>query len=232
MQLFFHPDLSESFITLTPEESRHVSVLRLKPGENLYVTDGKGLLCKAMISDSNSRALQLHILERHENHQKPGYYLHLAIAPTKQMERLEWFLEKATEIGISEISLIYCRHAERKEVKTDRLQKILQSAIKQSLKTFMPVLNEPVLFDQFIKSDFAGQKLIASGSAGIKDHLQYFVKKNDPCLVIIGPEGDFTKDEIEMAILNNCKPVSLGQYRLRTETAGVVVCADIAMINH
>jgi 16S rRNA (uracil1498-N3)-methyltransferase len=223
MQLFYHPDLSESLITVSPEESRHISVLRLKPGESIYLTNGEGLLCKAIIADSSSKACQLQIMERYPDYKKRSYYLHIAIAPTKQMERLEWFLEKATEIGVDEITPVICKHAERKEVKTERLYKIMQSAMKQSLKAYLPRLNEAVAFETFVKSaDMAG-RFIASGQAQEKDHLQNYLHNHKQSLVLIGPEGDFTESELKMSADARFKPVSLGPNRLRTETAGVYV---------
>jgi 16S rRNA (uracil1498-N3)-methyltransferase len=231
MHLFFHPDLINDIVTVTPDESRHISVLRLKPGESLYVTDGKGLLCKALIADSNSKAFQLQIMERYENYKKHDYFLHVAIAPTKQMERFEWFLEKATELGIDEITPIICRHAERREIKTERLHKILQSAIKQSLKAYLPQLNEALAFDEFVKSSHLKNKFIANAHVTEASHLFSKMKKKESSVVIIGPEGDFSDDEIKSASENNFTAVNLGPYRLRTETAGIYVCAAAALVN-
>jgi len=229
MQLFYHPDLSESLITVSPEESRHISVLRLKPGESLYLTDGKGLMCKALIADSSSKACQLQVMERYPDYQKRPYYLHIAIAPTKQMERLEWFLEKATEIGVDEITPVICRHAERREVKTERLQKIIQSALKQSLKSYLPKLNEAIDFDSFATSAGITNRFIANGQVNEKDHIKNHILKSGESLVLIGPEGDFTEEEVALAGANHFRPVSLGPSRLRTETAGVYACVVAAI---
>lgn len=232
MHLFYHPELGNELITVTNEESRHIAVLRLKPGDHLFITNGRGLLCKALVTDSNSKACQLQIMERHEHYNKENYFLHLAIAPTKQMERFEWFLEKATEIGISEITPLICQHAERKEIKTERLHKILQSAMKQSLKTYLPKLNEPVVFKQFIEVGFNGSKYIAHASSGKNHPIKNLLKKNENTLVLIGPEGDFSEEEVNNANKMNCKSVCLGTGRLRTETAGILVCAAVALANH
>jgi len=229
MHLFYHPDLSGDLVTVTPEESRHISVLRLKPGESIYLTDGNGLLCKALIADSSTRACQLQIMERHHEYQKKPYYLHIAIAPTKQMERFEWFLEKATEIGIDEITPVICRHAERRELKTERLQKILQSAIKQSLKSYLPRLNEPVEFVPFVKNTVTADKFIASGKSEDQFHIRNVLGQKKEVLILIGPEGDFSESELSLAMNCEFQQVNLGKSRLRTETAGIFVCAAAAM---
>jgi 16S rRNA (uracil1498-N3)-methyltransferase len=231
MQVFYHPNIENELITVTPEESRHISVLRIKPGDSLYITNGLGLMCKAIVADSSSKAVQLQIMERYDNYGKQSYFLHIAIAPTKQMERLEWFLEKATEIGIHEITPVICHQSERKDLKTERLIKILQSAMKQSLKAFLPRLNEPVSFEHFIKMSSGGNKFIANAAAGENNHLKNFINKNEKSLVLIGPEGDFTEKEMETAISNAYRAVSLGQSRLRTETAGLLACATVALAN-
>jgi 16S rRNA (uracil1498-N3)-methyltransferase len=231
MHLFYHPELHNELVTVSQEESRHIGVLRLKPGESLFVTDGNGLLCKALVADSNSKSFQLQIMERYEHYNLQNYFLHVAIAPTKQMERFEWFLEKATEIGISEITPLICRHSERREVKTDRLNKILQSAMKQSLKAYLPVLNEPVSFQEIINREFQGRKFIANAASGKENNLPTLLQKKDAILVLVGPEGDFDDEELNLAGKNNFQSVNLGNSRLRTETAGLVVCAVAAIVN-
>ncbi len=231
MQVFYHPNLDQELVTVTPEESRHISVLRIKPGDSLFITDGMGVMCKAIVADSSSKAVQLQIMERHENYRQQRYFLHIAIAPTKQTERLEWFLEKATEIGINEITPVICHQSERKDLKTERLFKILQSAMKQSLKAYLPRLNEPVFFEQFIKTASGNDKFIANAAAGENNHLKHFIKKDEKCLVLIGPEGDFTGDEMESAMRHSFRAVSLGESRLRTETAGILACAAVALAN-
>lgn len=231
MHLFYHHNLTENLITFNPEESRHISVLRLKPGDTLHVTDGKGLLCKALVSDSNIKAWQVQIMERFPDYHPRSHYLHIAIAPTKQMERLEWFLEKATEIGIDEITPLICKHAERRDLKTERLHKIIQSAMKQSLKAWMPVLNEPVSFETFMNTQTIPNKFIANGKAGIENHLKNHLVKRNRNLVLIGPEGDFNEEEINQAMLQDYQMVHLGNSRLRTETAGVFITVLAELIN-
>jgi 16S rRNA (uracil1498-N3)-methyltransferase len=231
MQVFYHPNLDNELITVTPEESRHISVLRIKPGDSLFITNGLGLMCKAIVADSSAKAVQIQIMERYANYQKQRYFLHIAIAPTKQTERLEWFLEKATEIGVHEITPVICQQSERKELKTERLFKILQSAMKQSLKAWLPILNEPVFFEHFIKTASGNHKFIANAVAGENNHLKNFIKKNEQCLVLIGPEGDFTAHETEAAAKNGYQAVSLGESRLRTETAGIYACTAVALAN-
>jgi 16S rRNA (uracil1498-N3)-methyltransferase len=153
------------------------------------------------------------------------------VAPTKNIERLEWFLEKATEIGIDEISLIICQRSERKEARADRLNKIITSAIKQSIKAWHPVLNEPVPFAKFIRREFPGQKFMAHCEPGEKLNLKNEIAANGKYLILIGPEGDFTPTEIQMALNNDFKAITLGESRLRTETAALEACFEINFLN-
>jgi 16S rRNA (uracil1498-N3)-methyltransferase len=155
----------------------------------------------------------------------------LAVAPTKMNERFEWFLEKATEIGIHEITPIICEHSERKAIKTDRFQKIIESAMKQSLHYYLPKLNEPLPFKDFLKTQNSGQLFIAHCEETSKKSLKSELKPNENITILIGPEGDFSVKEIQLAIENNFIPVSLGNTRLRTETAAVVACHSVAFMN-
>ncbi len=231
MHLFYHPGPIQELLNFSTEESRHISVLRLKPGDYLHVTDGRGLLCKAMVTDSSSQACQVQILERMTDQEPRQHTLHIAIAPTKQMERMEWFLEKATEIGISEITPVICRHAERRELKTDRLQKILVSAMKQSRRTWLPRLHEPVAVLDFLKNRKEPNKFIANAVSGKGTHLKNLLLTGQPVLVVIGPEGDFDPEELRHAISHGFLPAGLGPNRLRTETAGVFVSALVEILN-
>jgi 16S rRNA (uracil1498-N3)-methyltransferase len=162
---------------------------------------------------------------------KRNHYLHIGIAPTKSMDRLEWFLEKATEIGIDEITPVFCAHSERIRMKTDRLQKILVAAMKQSLKAYLPKLNEPAELKNLITTGFAGQKFIAYCESGKEYELQKVYRKGDNAFILIGPEGDFSAEEISLAIKHEFIPISLGKSRLRTETAGIVACHTINLLN-
>lgn len=233
MQLFYTPNLSESQTSFVfdKEESKHIiKVLRKKTGDILHVTNGFGylFLCEIIIASDSKCTVKINSFEKQET---PKSYLHLAVAPTKMNERYEWFLEKATEIGIQEITPIICEHSERKVIKTDRYQKILESAMKQSLHFYLPKLNEPILYKDFIKKEFDGQKFIAHCEETVKKSLKNELETNKNVLILIGPEGDFSVKEIQLAIDTKYIPVSLGNTRLRTETAAVVACHSVAFKN-
>ena len=229
MQLFYLEN-PENEIILSAQESKHATrVLRKKEGDVLDFTDGKGNFYKAEITVADSRKCRLKIVRSDQKEKQHNYHLHIAIAPTKNMDRFEWFLEKATEIGIDEITPMICNRSERKVIKTERCNKILLSAMKQSLKFHLPKLNEAISFNDFIKQDFEGNKYIAHCEQGKKIELRA-EEKAKKTLILIGPEGDFSPTEIEMALQNQFKAVSLGTSRLRTETAGIVAVHTINMI--
>jgi len=226
MQLFYIQK-PESEIILSAEESKHsTKVLRKKEGDVLDFTDGKGNLYKAEITLADSRKCRLEIVSSDQKEKQHNYHLHIAIAPTKNMDRFEWFLEKATEIGIDEITPIICSRSERKIIKTERCNRILLSAMKQSLKFHVPKLNEAISLNDFIKQDFEGTKYIAHCEDGDKLNLKT-VSKAEKTLILIGPEGDFSQKEIDLALQNQFKAVSLGASRLRTETAGIIAAHTI-----
>ena len=226
MQLFYIQN-PESEIILSAEESKHATkVLRKKEGDILNFTDGKGGFYKAKITVADTRKCRLEIISSEQKGKQHNYHLHIAIAPTKNMDRFEWFLEKATEIGIDEITPIICHHSERKAIKTERCTRILLSAMKQSLKFHLPKLNEAISLNDFIKQDFEGTKYIAHCEEGNKTELKE-KKKEKRTLMLIGPEGDFSTTEIEIALQNQFKEVSLGTSRLRTETAGIIAAHTI-----
>lgn len=233
MQLFYTPDITDSpLYYLSEEESKHaIRVLRLQTADHVQLIDGRGGLYEAEIADPHPKKVALKLLSRQAEYGKRGHYLHIAVAPTKNIERLEWFLEKATEIGIDEISLIICQRSERREAKTDRLNKIITAAIKQSLKAYHPVLNEAVPFTKFIAQSKATQKMIAHCEPGEKSDLRKLVKPNGNYLVLIGPEGDFTPKEIADALQNGFEPITLGNSRLRTETAALEAVFEINFLN-
>ena len=233
MQLFYTPHISEiekSFV-FDKEESKHiVKVLRKQESDILHVTNGLGFLFKtkiALASDSKCTVT----IESFEKQEAPKFHLHLAVAPTKMNERFEWFLEKATEIGIQEITPIICEHSERKIIKIDRFQKIIESAMKQSLHYYIPILNEPITYKEFIKKEFKGQKFIAHCEETDKKSLKNELQPNLDVTLLIGPEGDFSVKEIQMALDNTFIPVTLGNTRLRTETAAVVACHSVVYSN-
>jgi len=233
MQLFYNSTISEqqqSFV-FDKEESKHIiKVLRKKESDILFVTNGLGSVfqCEITLASDSKCTVKIVSLEKQE---APKFRLHLAVAPTKMNERYEWFLEKATEIGIDEITPIICEHSERKVVKTDRFQKIIESAMKQSLHYYLPKLNEPILYKEFIKKEFDGQKFIAHCEETDKKSLKNELKTNQNITILIGPEGDFSVKEIQMALDNAFIPVSLGNTRLRTETAAVVACHSVVLLN-
>jgi len=226
MQLFFTEN-PESEIVLSKEESKHATkVLRKKEGDILNFTDGKGGFYKAEITIADTKKCRLQIINSEQKPKQHNYHLHIAIALTKNMDRYEWFLEKATEIGIDEITPIICDHSERKVLKTERCNRILLSAMKQSLKFHLPKLNEAMPLKEFLKQDFEGNKYIAHCEDGEKTELRKEEKANKTT-VLIGPEGDFSPAEIEIALQNQFKTTSLGTSRLRTETAGLVAVHTI-----
>lgn len=234
MQLFYHPEVSENDreVRFSKEESRHiVKVLRKKEGDSLQLTNGKGWIFETEITLADSNNCSARILKADKEPAAP-YHLHLAVAPTKMNDRFEWFLEKATEIGIQEITPVICDHSERKVVKSERFQRVIQSALKQSLHARMPKLNEPVSFSDFMEQEISGAKFIAHCEEDKpRQLLSKAVKKGISTTILIGPEGDFSSGEIEKALSKGWKAVSLGNSRLRTETAGVVACHTVALIN-
>jgi len=233
MQLFYNPDISEKTqqITFPKEESKHiVKVLRKSIGDVLHVTNGKGRLFETKIVSIETKDCTAEIISKNLQTKK-AYSLHLAVAPTKMNDRYEWFLEKASEIGIDTITPIICDRSERKIIKEDRLEKILQSAMKQSLNCYLPKLNNVINFKEFVNQDFNGQRFIAHCEETDRKSLKRELKAKTDVTILIGPEGDFSVKEIEMAIQNKFIPVTLGETRLRTETAAIVACHSVAFIN-
>lgn len=235
MQLFYHPHLDESQeeIVFDKEESRHIQkVLRKSKGDFIAITNGKGLMVQAQITDSDFKKCKAEVIEKKFQTPLP-YTLHLAVAPTKLNDRYEWFLEKATEIGVSEITPVICSHSERKVIKAGRMEKIIQSAMKQSLKAFLPKLNESISFKEFIHSNHSNydHKFIAHCEESEKSSLKSQLPAGENILIAIGPEGDFSSDEIKEAKKAGFIPVTLGESRLRTETAAIVACHSVAFVN-
>jgi len=234
MQLFYHPDISENDqqIVFPRDESKHiVKVLRKKEGDILNVTNGKGFLFETELILITPQQCVAKVIRIKTEAEQP-YYLHLAVAPTKMNERYEWFLEKTTEIGVREITPVICYHSERKVVKLERFERVLQTAMKQSLHLSIPKLNSPVNVSDFIRSSFEGEKYIAHcEDEKEKKSLKSLLKPGKRSTVLIGPEGDFSSEEIQLAIKNGWIPVSLGNSRLRTETAAIVACHTVALAN-
>ncbi|WP_457610977.1 16S rRNA (uracil(1498)-N(3))-methyltransferase [Lutibacter sp.] len=234
MQLFYNSEITANTqqFTFDKIESRHiVRVLRKKESDKIFITNGFGYLFTSEIIIANDKKCLVKIINVEYKKKYWNYYLHIAIAPTKLNDRFEWFLEKATEIGIDEITPIICEHSERKVIKYERMEKIIHSAAKQSLKFHFPKLNSPIAFNQFIKSNFEGQLFIAHCEEIEKKTLKSELKSQLKTTILIGPEGDFSTKEIQQSLEHKFIPVSLGQSRLRTETAGIVAVHSVAFIN-
>lgn len=239
MHLFYTPDILQSqdspLYTLNEEESKHcIRVLRLTEHDTITLVDGQGGWYTAQITDANPKRCTVNITEVKRNYQQQNNYLHIAIAPTKSIDRTEWFIEKATETGINEISIINCKNSERTVVKSERLTKVAVSAMKQSLKACLPVINEMADLKKFITSTttFTGKKFIAHCYPNEqKPHLKNLYTKGQAAIVLIGPEGDFTPDEVTLAIENGYQQINLGQSRLRTETAALYACTVVNSMN-
>ena len=231
MPVFYTQNISNNTIELDENESRHLfKVLRLQNGEKVTVIDGKGNQYECIISEAHPKKTQLRI----ENTlvKKREFGIHLAVAPTKNINRWEWFLEKATEIGIDEISPIICQHSERTNLKNDRQKKILIAAMKQSGKAQLPKLNEMIELKHFLEKNVEGNKYIAHCKNEIsKMNLSNNHLKGEKAVILIGPEGDFSDEEILTATERGYKAVTLSESRLRTETAAIVACHAINLIN-
>ena len=220
MQLFYFQNPKDEF-TLSAEESNHIiKVLRKKQGDTLFFTDGKGYEYIVKISSINKKSCSVVIIDKKKQDKKHSGRLHIAIAPTKNTSRFEWFLEKSTEIGIDEITPIICSNSERKVINHERCNKIIISAMKQSLKHYLPKLNDIITFKKFIEKNIQGVKYIAHCHES-KKLIFHKLKKTHKTTILIGPEGDFSKEEIELAENKKIKSITLGKTRLRTETAGI-----------
>lgn len=232
MHIFYTPDISADVYQLNEDESKHCAkVLRLKINDEVNLVDGKGGLYLAKIIDDNPKKTVLSILNHQTQYTKRNHYLHIAVAPTKNIERFEWFLEKATEIGIDEITPIICEHSERREIKTERSNKIITAAVKQSLKAYHPQLNPAISFTNFVKTTLADSKYIAHCQQGNNHSLESQFIKYQKYLILIGPEGDFSPSEIITALQNGYCAINLGNSRLRTETAALAACFEINYLN-
>jgi 16S rRNA (uracil1498-N3)-methyltransferase len=231
MHLFYTPDISAQ-TELPAEEAQHcMRVLRLSQGDEIMLTDGRGYFYKAEITAADGKRCRVAVKETIFQEPARACRLHMAVAPTKNMDRNEWLAEKATEIGLDELTFLNCRFSERREIKTGRVEKILVAAMKQSLNARLPKLNEMTNFDAFVRQDFRGGKFIAHCYEGEKPLLKDVIRKGEDALVLIGPEGDFSPEEVEKALANGFVPVSLGKSRLRTETAALAACCTLNQAN-
>jgi len=244
LNLFYTPDISGNLYSLTEEESRHCQkVLRLREGDPVHLTDGRGTLFAARITDLQSRRVTVEVISRQDGFGQRDYSLHLAVAPTKNIDRFEWFLEKATEIGVDEITPLICDHSERRHLRTDRLEKVITAALKQSLKAYHPKLNEPMLLGKFLSSGphaplppgpHANSRIDNKFIAYITPDaplLKQLYQKGADAVILIGPEGDFSPAEVEAATSSGYQVISLGKSRLRTETAAIAACHTIELLN-
>ncbi len=217
---------------LTTEESWHCcKVLRKKVGDKLFLIDGIGGMYEGNLELVSDKKCIVAITNTLPKQNKRNYYLHIAIAPTKQIDRIEWAIEKMVEIGIDEISFIQCKNSERTAIKTDRIKKIVESSIKQSLQAYIPKVNELILVKDLIKNANEDQKLIAHCFTANTKHIKTYEFKAKKNLILIGPEGDFTIEEVNLATENNFTGISLSSNRLRTETAGLFVCQAVAVLS-
>ena len=233
MQLFYIPDLNENSKTaiFSSDESRHLyKVLRKKVGDEVLITNGKQLMFKGNILDISKNNCEVEI-SKCEKKEKLGYSLHIVISILKSNERFEWFLEKASEIGITEITPVLCERSEKKFINEKRLNKVLISAMKQSLKANLPILNPIVKLKDYYKSNLSDQLFIAHCNESEKDFLISSVKPKENVTILIGPEGDFSKNEVEEAVKIGFKPVSLGNTRFRAETAAIIATHTVSIAN-
>ncbi len=232
MQLFYIPLVPGKSIILPEEESKHcVRVLRMAKGHTLQMVDGKGNLYHGTITDDNPKRCAIAIDRVELEFEKRSFRLHIAMAPTKNIERFEWFLEKCTEIGIDEITPIVCEHSERRLINRDRLERVMVSAMKQSVKACLPVLNELTPFSALIQNATEETKLIAYCGNFNNKHLKELIQPKRSVLILIGPEGDFSPSEVSLSWSHHFYTVSLGKSRLRTETAGVYACSIANAMN-
>ena len=234
MQIFYHSKIkvNDTDLIVSDSEHHHLNkVLRKKINDKVYLTNGNGYLFETIINNINSKSTHLKILNS-KKESSMDYSLHIAIAPIKKIDRFEWFLEKAIEIGVSSITPLICKYNERKSLNYTRLNKIAVSAMKQSLQTYLPKIEPIVSIKEFIKSNQCKQKYIAHCKNSKKVHLSKIIKRKTNSSIIIGPEGGFTDDEISLAMDYNFIPVSLGNNRLRTETAGIASCQTFSDVNN
>lgn len=232
MNVFYLPTVQLGTISFPEEESKHiVKVLRMKEGDRFCVTDGNGSLYDAELVDAHPKRAAAELSNQRQGYDIRDFKVSIAIAPTKLNERTEWFLEKATEIGIDEVKLFASYHSERRTANVERFKKIIVAAMKQSVKSKMPVIEDIVAFDKLVRQNYDGQKFIAWIDDDVTEQLCDLYRKGENALVLIGPEGDFSKEEVALAKENGFVPVSLGKARLRTETAAVVACHTIQLIN-
>ena len=224
---FFAPDLSGATHTLPEDESKHaVRVLRLAPGDAVVLVDGRGSVFQAEVADANPKRCQLRVTRQQQVPRRP-YFVHVAVAPTKNLDRMEWLVEKAVEIGVDQLTFLRCARSERRELKLERLQKIAVSALKQSGQAWLPQLSELTDFTDFLPAIEGSTSFIGHLEAGDRTPLARVAAAGAGCCILIGPEGDFTPQEIQAAFARGIRPVTLGASRLRTETAALAAAHTV-----
>jgi 16S rRNA (uracil1498-N3)-methyltransferase len=231
MQIFYTPDIKGMEYYFNEDESKHaIRVLRLNTGDPVHLVDGKGNLFEGVIEDPKPKKCKVLVTNVIHEFEKRSFHLHVAISPLKNPDRFEWFLEKATEIGIDEITPLLCERTEKKTVNHERCNRIVESAMKQSIKAYHPVVHSLVRYDEFIEKAGDSIKMIAS-CEGDRRLIRECYQPGQPVTILIGPEGDFTENEMAKAQHAGFIPITLGNSRLRTETAGVAVCHSISFLN-
>jgi 16S rRNA (uracil1498-N3)-methyltransferase len=233
MQIFFAPDIKGNVYTLDEKESKHcIRVLRMTTGSQVSIIDGKGSLYEAVITNPDPRRCSLAITGVAREFETRNYRIHIAISPLKNHERFEWFIEKSVEIGVDEITPLICDNTEKPGIKKERVNKIIISAMKQSLKSTLTILNEPAFLFDFVKKDHSGKRMIAHcNNEPSRSSIGDVYHKGDDAVILIGPEGDFSSNEIKYAVGSGFMPVHLGKSRLRSETAGIAACCSVYYIN-
>lgn len=234
MQLFYAPQITLPEYTLTEEESRHaIKVLRLRVGDTMHITDGRGNMHLCEVISDSAKHCTVRVVQSQSEFEKRGYKLAMAVAPTKNIDRYEWFLEKATEIGVDTFVALESAHSERRVVKPEREEKVITAAVKQSLKAYHPAFEDMTPFKELVAREFAGRKFIAHCGEAVKgkSYLATTLRAGEDCLVLIGPEGDFSPEEVALAVENGFEEITLGTQRLRTETAAVVAVTMVAVVN-
>lgn len=233
MQLFYTNNVSEGTAAFSREESGHcIRVLRMRRGDTVHFTDGAGNMYEGIITDDDPLNMKVSVTGVTKDTGKRLYRLHVAISPLKNDDRLEWFIEKAVELGIDEITPLICSRTEKKRIRKERLEGLILSAMKQSVKAFLPQLNEPVQFTEFIIREHTGKRLIACcDPQQERKAITTAAGRGEDVLILIGPEGDFTPEEVTLAINSGFTPVHIGPNRLRTETAGVAACCSVYFAN-
>jgi 16S rRNA (uracil1498-N3)-methyltransferase len=231
VNLFYQPAIQQGVHHLDRTESKHCTkVLRKKAGDKINITDGRGFLYEVLITIADSNECRFEIQEK-KTEPARSFTIHIAISPTKHPDRFEWFVEKAVELGVDRITVMMCEHTEHTHIKKERLEKIAISAMKQSLRFTLPKIEGPIDFKTLVSQAEAGSKYIAYVDSKIPEHLMTVARRDSDAMVLIGPEGDFSSQEIEVALKKNFRKVSLGSHRLRTETAGLAACHILNLVN-